>query len=401
MNIYIFDDAKTSNFYPLTLNRATCDLRVGILKLGQRIKAYYQTEDTNIIIARYLEELYKERHPDWNVNNVEEGESLFINSRVRIDGDFIFSTTSLDFGEGLMLDEDIIAFKLKATGITCSTESLDRLSKNISFSQIDVKTWNYPWELVSMNGDLIEHDFKEYFYDKDNYFETEHGVTVVNPYNVWIGEGTKLGVNSVLDATNGPIVIDENAEIMANTFIEGPCFIGKKSKIKVGAKIYEGTSIGPVCKVGGEVEETIIQAYTNKQHDGFLGHAYLGEWVNLGAGTSNSDLKNTYKNVKVYNYNLKDKMDSGTQFMGCIIGDHSKIGINCSINTGTVIGIGANLYGKELIDGFIPSFKWGENSNLVDYRMCKFFDTANLVKRRRALSLSDVEKDIYKKIIKD
>jgi UDP-N-acetylglucosamine diphosphorylase/glucosamine-1-phosphate N-acetyltransferase len=242
---------------------------------------------------------------------------------------------------------------------------------------------------------MIELDFREFFYDKENHFETEPGVIVLNPYDVWIGEDVVLGVNAVIDATDGPIVIDECAVIMPNSVIVGPAYIGKNSTIKIGAKIYEGTSIGPVCKIGGEVEDTIIQAYSNKQHDGFLGHAFIGEWVNLGAGTSNSDLKNTYKCVKVYNYTQKEKIDSKTQFMGCIIGDHTKIGINCSINTGTVIGVGCNLYGKELIDGFIPSFSWGEATNIVDYEIEKFCETADTVKKRRKLFFSETERELY------
>ncbi len=401
MQIIIFDDNKTVDFYPLTLNRAISDLRVGILKLGQRIRAYFDAEDTNIIVSGKLVSLYKDRHSDWNINSIPSGECLFVNSRVRINKEFIVLTSKLVAGEGLNNGNTIYAFKANIETRECSSETIDEVSRNVSFKETSIKTWDYIFELIHFNGEMITNDFNEFFYDNDNFFETETGVTVLNPYSVWIGEGTKLGVNCVIDATSGPVVIDEDAIIMANTFIEGPCYIGKKSRIKVGAKIYEGTSIGPVCKIGGEVEETIIQAYSNKQHDGFLGHAYLGEWVNLGAGTSNSDLKNTYKNVKVYNYSSGEKIDSGSQFLGCIIGDHSKIGINCSINTGTVIGIGSNLFGKDLIDGYIPSFMWGECNHLVDYRIDKFCETADVVKKRRDLSLSEIEKEIYKNIIKE
>ncbi|MDZ4182203.1 MAG: hypothetical protein U1B83_04940, partial [Candidatus Cloacimonadaceae bacterium] len=153
--------------------------------------------------------------------------------------------------------------------------------------------------------------------------------------------------------------------------------------------------IGPVCKVGGEVEGTIFQAYSNKQHDGFLGHAYVGEWVNIGADTNNSDLKNTYKSVAFHSYRAKGRIDSGSMFMGSVIGDHAKLGINCSINTGCVIGTGATLWGSDLISGFIPDFSWGEAKNLSRYRFDAFCQTAALVKQRRKLDLSKAEIELY------
>ncbi len=185
---------------------------------------------------------------------------------------------------------------------------------------------------------------------------------------------------------------------MPNAVLCGPLYVGKNSLIKIGAKLYGGTSIGKVCKVGGEVEGTIFQGYSNKQHDGFLGHAYIGEWVNLGADTNNSDLKNTYKNVAYYSYATKTKLDSGTQFLGCFIGDHSKTGINCSINTGAVIGIGSNLFGRDLISDFIPDFSWGEAGSLVPYRFAAFCETATLVKQRRLMAFDQLETEFYKSL---
>jgi len=204
----------------------------------------------------------------------------------------------------------------------------------------------------------------------------------------------------IIDATNGPVISDENVKIMANSVIIGPVYIGKNSTIKIGAKIYEGTSIGPVCKIGGEVEGTIFQAYTNKQHGGFLGHSYLGEWVNIGAGTNNSDLKNNYKNVTIYFHTEGKKIDSGSQFIGTFIGDHTKTGINSTINTGSVIGVGCNLFGRELITDFIPSFSWGDASNLSEYVEDKFLETAEIVKKRRKLKLTANEKELYRNIHK-
>ena len=187
---------------------------------------------------------------------------------------------------------------------------------------------------------------------------------------------------------------------MANAVIIGPAYIGKNSTVKVGAKIYEGTSIGPVCKVGGEIEESIILGYSNKQHDGSLGHSYLGEWVNLGADTNNSDLKNNYGNVKVFFYPKESQVDSQTQFMGMIVGDHSKTGINTTINTGTVVGVGCNIFGKGLVNKFVQDFSWGEANDFSIYKIDKFVETAERVKARRKLLLSSNEKELYNKIFK-
>ena len=200
------------------------------------------------------------------------------------------------------------------------------------------------------------------------------GVHILDAKNVYIAAGASVKPGVVLDAEGGPIFIDEGAKIFPQAVIEGPAYIGKKSAIKIAAKIYEGTSIGEVCKVGGELEESIIHSYSNKQHDGFLGHAYLGMWVNLGADTNNSDLKNDYGPVKcVIDGEL---VNTGSQFVGLTMGDHSKSGINSMFNTGTVVGMGCNIYGAGLPPKYVPSFAWGGADGLMEYRADKFIAVA-------------------------
>jgi len=254
-------------------------------------------------------------------------------------------------------------------------------------------------DVIHDNKRLIELDFQKVFIDKDNSFETELGVSILHPYNTWLGEGVHLSPGVVIDASDGPVVIDDGVRVMPNAVIMGPTYIGKRSLIRIGTKIYPGTSIGPVCKIGGEIGDTIIQAYSNKQHDGFLGHSYIGEWVNIGADTNNSDLKNNYNTVKFYSYAQQGRIDSGIQFLGTMIGDHTKIGINCSINTGCVIGVACNLYGSSLISDHIPSFSWGEAGDLKHYRFDAFIQTAQNVKQRRDLTLTDTEINLYRHIL--
>ncbi len=399
MHVIIFDDHKWSNFKPLSYVRSVGDLRVGILKQRQRLLAYMGSDENAVIVPSFLKKLYQERHPDWDINITPLEVCLFVNSRLKAHEDIIHQIENLEPGDVIQNGEEVIAFCIKGTGKPISSETIDTLISNCSHKiSSEANTWQYAWELVSENSIWIKRDFDEFFYEKDNYFETEMGVTILNPYQVWVGEDVTLKPGVVIDASDGPVVIDENAKIMSNAVIIGPAYIGKKSTIKVSAKIYEGTSIGPVCKIGGEVEESIIQGYTNKQHDGFLGHSYLGEWVNIGADTNNSDLKNNYGHVKMHVYPENKKISTGTQFMGCIIGDHTKIGINCSINTGTVIGVASNLYGKDLITDFVPDLSWGEYSNLKIYTLGKFIETAKLVKERRKMLFTKTEEEIFKSV---
>ncbi len=403
MNYYIFDDDKTKNFFPITLTRSTGDLRLGITKLRQKIADKLDISQVNLILKSYLKDIYQERHPEWKINTLDNGDTIFINSRIRDYDRLKELVNMLDKENSAVVDENknILAIRYRCNNTELSSEELCKLINKIeNIKTSDIRLWNYIWELLEENPNAIKRDFEEYFYDKDNFIVSEPGVTIINPYQVWLGESCELKPGVIIDASEGPVIIDENATVMHNAVILGPAYIGKKTKIKVGAKIYEGTSIGPVCKIGGEVEETIIQAYSNKQHDGFLGHSYLGEWVNLGADTNNSDLKNNYKTVKIYFYPEKQKIDSQTRFMGCVIGDHSKTGINSTINTGTVIGVGCNLYGKEIISNFVPDFSWGEYNSLKEYKLEKFLQTASIVKNRRKLELTENEKLLYKKIAK-
>ncbi|MDP8203929.1 MAG: putative sugar nucleotidyl transferase [Candidatus Tenebribacter mawsonii] len=401
MNFVIFDDEKWSNFFPITFTRSTGDLRVGILKLRQRISSYLEITDTNIIISSHLESIYKERHTDWGVNQVKDKKTIFINSRIKIDADSKKAIMNLKIDECLMHDDTILAAKINPKKQNINSENLQDLFSNLKKNQNStIECWEFLWELIAENSEYIKRDFNDVFYDKDNYFETELGTTIINPYNVWIGNGTMMKPGVVIDATDGPVVLDENVTIMSNAVIIGPVYVGKGSTIKVGAKIYEGTSIGPACKIGGEVEETIFQGYTNKQHDGFLGHSYLGEWINLGADTNNSDLKNNYGQVSIYFYPHKKKIDSNSNYLGVIIGDHSKTGINSTINTGSSIGIGCSLFGAEIIKNHVPSFNIGTGAKTYEYQLEDFIETADLVKKRRALSFSQSEKELYSKIHK-
>ncbi len=400
MHLILFDDYKYSNFLPLTYTRSFGDLRCGILKFRQRLESTFgKSDSTSLYLNDYLTNLYTERHPDWIINQAENVLSLIINTRLILNNDTIAKINALQHNQALYNGNELVACVVNQPGDLLSHgDYTTGLPNNIKKIQIEGALYQNIAEIIHDNARMISWDFDNFFYDQDNFFETELGVTVLHPYNVWIGDDVTLNPGVILDATQGPIVLDEGVKIMHNAVLCGPLYIGKKSIVKIGAKIYGSTSIGPTCKVGGEIEGSIIQAYTNKQHDGFLGHAYIGEWVNIGADTNNSDLKNTYKNVAYYSYTTGKKEPSSTPFLGCVIGDHSKIGINCSINTGAVIGVGCNIWGSDLITDFIPDFSWGEAKQLTSYKFDAFCETASLVKQRRQKSLSETEIELLRQV---
>jgi UDP-N-acetylglucosamine diphosphorylase/glucosamine-1-phosphate N-acetyltransferase len=224
------------------------------------------------------------------------------------------------------------------------------------------------------------------------------GVHIVDPDHVVLGEKSVIRAGAVLDATEGPIVIADRALIMPNATLVGPCYVGSGSIVNPGARLLAGTSIGPVCKVGGEITETIFAAYSNKQHDGFLGNSYVGEWVNIGAASNNSDLKNNYSPVRMWC--AGSERDTGRQFLGLLMGDHTKTGINTLFNTGTVAGFNCNLYSSEMPPKFVPSFSWGHGNELVRYELDRAMQTAAVVMERRNVRFSPSHRALFEAIFR-
>jgi UDP-N-acetylglucosamine diphosphorylase/glucosamine-1-phosphate N-acetyltransferase len=261
---------------------------------------------------------------------------------------------------------------------------------------------SYPWDLIQKNGTQIVKDF-EFIAKKagKNKLSQEGkiyaGVHVLGKKNIIIEKGAVIKPGSVLDAEEGPIYIGRNVNVFPQSTIIGPVCILEGSSIKVGAQIYENTTIGPVCKIGGEVEESIIQGYSNKQHAGFLGHSYLGSWVNLGASTNNSDLKNNYGKVKVQIGT--EQIDTGLTFAGLTMGDHSKSAIGTTFNTGTVVGVCCNVFGTGFPPKYIPSFTWcGTQKPYQAYHVEKAITLARVVMSRRKIELSDAEADLLRDV---
>jgi UDP-N-acetylglucosamine diphosphorylase/glucosamine-1-phosphate N-acetyltransferase len=405
MNICIFEDEKYRKLLPLVYFRPVYELRCGINLLKDKIIRSFSNPNVILHARDYLTDVLKRDYPNYYVNELppNANQVLFVNGRVLADPHFAdkFKYNGKDIA--YVKGDDIVAF-------WASGENLEKFKnkfgtpltksdfENYEKVEISAKLINYPWDIINNNGEQIVIDFNILTDGKARREEKIYeGVHLLNEHFIHIEEGAKIKPGVVLDAENGPIYIGKNVKILPNAVIEGPAYVGDGSLIKVSAKIYENTSIGPVCKVGGEVEASIIHAFSNKQHEGFIGHSYLGTWVNIGADTNNSDLKNDYGNVKVYVDG--ELIDSGSMFVGLIMGDHSKSGINLMFNTGTVVGVSCNIYGSGLPPKFVPSFSWGgAQDGFVTYRIDKAIEVARRVMARRNVQLTEIDEKLFRKI---
>ncbi len=402
-SLCIFEDDQSGNLLPLTYFRPSYDLRCGMTTLREKIIRSYPGVPVRLCCRGYLSNLVREQNPGIQVNTGNPGRSLFVNGRV-LANESLAKRIRLKGNDVVYLSGETVVAARVSDG---NLEGLERamqsgLLSRESFSGfphevVEEQLVRYPWDLVGANGAALLSDFKLYASKKKLLRGKIYaGVDMVGKRNIYVEAGAKVKPGVVLDAENGPIVIGRNVTVFPHVMLEGPVFVGDGSSIKAGAKIYENTSIGEVCKVGGEVEASIIHSYANKQHDGFLGHSYLGMWVNLGADTNNSDLKNNYGSVKVFING--SSVDSGSQFVGLTMGDHSKSGINTMFNTGTVVGVSCNVFGADFPPKYIPSFCWGGSKSVEVYDLEKSLAVARRVEARRNHTMSDTEAEVFRAV---
>jgi UDP-N-acetylglucosamine diphosphorylase/glucosamine-1-phosphate N-acetyltransferase len=354
MPICIFEDERYLNFEPLIYSRPVYDLVCGITILKEKIIRAFPKEKVVLKCRNYLNSFVKAENPKLKVNEFDKDDYLFINGRIvaPLNLEIILKSKINDekvfISKGVVVAAKISANKIKDLGLDQAEVIDTKLFTNLPTTEVNIPVASYLWDLIYMNGREIQNDFKFFTKSKTSTKKKYASVNFVNKKNIFIGKDVEIKPGVVLDASTGPIFIEKNVTIFPNAVIQGPFYIGESSKIKSCATIYPNVSIGSVCKIGGEVEDSIIHSYTNKQHSGFLGHSYLGSWTNLGADTNNSDLQNNYGTIKVQ-VNGKH-IDSGKQFVGLIMGDHSKTAINTMFNTGTVVGFSRNVFGA----GFTP-----------------------------------------------
>ncbi len=400
MTLWITEGGDSRRLLPLTWLRPAYDLRCGILTLREKILRAYNPPEYALECRPYLAEYLAEGNPDAKVNQLPGGTVLAVNGRVLWNADLARRIPLEGPDRYYRCGDQLVAARMSGDRLAALDPGKQQSqTPAVDVEEVEATIIEWPWDLVHHNADQIIADFPLVATAGAIEGLVMDGAHLVEKGNLCLAPGSKVRPGAVLDASSGPIFIDRDATIMAGALIEGPVYVGYKSAIKMGAKIYEGTTIGEVCKVGGEVEESIFHSYSNKQHDGFVGHAYLGQWVNLGACTSNSDLKNDYGNVKVI---VEGEMvDTGSMFVGATIGDHTKTGINTILNTGTVLGVGCNIFGADFPPKYIPSFSWGGAGGLQEYRLEKCLQVARRVMGRRQLDLTAAGEQVIRHVFEE
>ena len=375
MNIILFDN-KREDFYPLSLTRPIAEFRLGVLTIKEKWGNYFDSVST--LSNDYLAEKF-------NTKKIKE-DNIWINSQLLPSKDIVTEIKSLRVGEVLKKESIILAFR----NSEFSSDELNNVESNSDFSFLSSIT-----DIFSLNEEEIIADIA--LMNLQNNMKSLEEITDSNiksgKFPVYVEEGATIE-NCYINTSEGPVYIGKNAHIMQGSMLRGPFAICENSVVKMGAKIYGGTTIGPFCKVGGEINNSVFFGYSSKAHDGFLGNSIIGQWCNLGADTNNSNLKNNYDDVKIWNYGSESFLQTGLQFCGLIMGDHSKCGINTMFNTGTVVGVGANIFGSGFPRNFIPSFSWGGSSGFIIHKLEKFFSTAEKVMKRRSIPFTDIDKQV-------
>ncbi|MBT8327229.1 MAG: GlmU family protein [Bacteroidia bacterium] len=372
------------NLLPLCYTRPCGNLRVGIVTLDEKWQ-HLASAKTSFLTEDYLSQKFTATY---------SSDNYYINGRVIANEDLVTKIQNLKEGQGLTgeNENEIIAFR-SSKSYTKKIEFLDE----IEFLKCDCtySILNNSYDIFTLNDQEIRNDFK--LLTKNRKSKSISKTNTLIGDNIFVEEGAYVEA-STLNSNEGPIYIGKDAQILEGNLIRGPLALCNNATIKMGAKIYGATTIGPHCKVGGEISNVVFQSYSNKGHDGFMGNSVVGEWCNLGADTNCSNLKNNYAPVKLWNYETKRFVNTGLQFCGLIMGDHSKCGINTMFNTGTVVGVSANIYGAAFPRNFIPSFTWGGATGFSTYAQGKAFETAKKVMERRSIELNDIDKDILKHI---
>jgi len=378
MNIILFDGIYHKNLLPLTYTRPVAELRIGLFTIKEKWEQYIE----NPIQIKTQEYLSKKFGSPTMEN------SIGINASVLPSDDLMSSLLELKNRQILTFNGKIIAINplpLDSSNLELELSEYKMVETKAEFMQIE-----NVWDLFQLNDQAIRSDIE--LIKNDRTFVAPSQTNQIIGDEIYIEEGAKVEC-AILNTTTGPIYIAKGAEVMEGSILRGPIAVCENGVIKMGAKIYGATTIGPYSKVGGEVNNCMIQGYSNKGHDGFLGNSVLGEWCNLGADTNNSNLKNNYQSVDLYNYPEGKYVDTELQFCGLIMGDHSKSAINTMFNTGTVVGVSANIYGADFPSKFIPSYSWGGRKPL-EYKFEKAMDTAKRVMERRNISLTEEDLEI-------
>lgn len=389
MNILLFDGPERDDLLPLTFTRPVADLRCGILTLREKWE-----KRSGLTTTTLTEEYLSAKWPA-----VEAEDNILVNGAACVNDELYEAVTHLAVGQVLRAKGD----EEEPGAVLAVRASIDALEEGDLEEMESVKFEGeyvhiqFPWDLFRNNGEELERDFELLTNGRESAPISTSNTLIGD--RVFLEEGASVEA-SILNSTSGPIYVGAGATIMEGCIVRGGLALCDHATLKMGAKIYGPSTFGPHCKVGGEVNNSIIIGYSNKGHDGFLGNSVIGEWCNLGADTNNSNLKNNYAEVKVWNYPAGRFIPTGLQFCGLIMGDHSKSGINTMFNTGTVVGVSSNIFGGGFPRTFIPSFSWGGSGGMTQFKLGKAEEVATKMMERRGLSYDEVEQGIMREVYK-
>lgn len=389
-NIILFDSEVREQLLPFTFTKPIGELRMGILTIREKWE-HFLNGTASYITQDYLAAKYP---------TIVKSENLVINGAVLPTATLCQMISRLNFNEALLQQGNFIAAKLNETQFNhlMNDEAIESLEGLELQGYTTIHKIDQLWDIYKLNGVALESDFQ--ILTKNRTSQPISSTNrVIAAQNIFLEEGAVVECTN-LNATSGPIYIGKNAEVMEGCSIRGGFALGENAMLKMGANIYGPTTIGPYCKIGGEVKNSVVMSYSNKAHAGYLGNSVIGEWCNLGADTNNSNLKNNYSEVKVWNYDVEQLLPSGEQFCGLFMGDHSKCGINTMFNTGTVVGVFANIFGAGFPNKFIPSFTWGGVASNHTYQLEKAFELGTKVYKRKNLTFNKLEQTIIENIFK-
>ena len=384
MNYILFDGPARNALLPFTFTRPVADILIGIMTIREKWEMRLGSTTTTL-----TEEYLSEKFP-----MVELEENVMINASFLPNDVLAEMVSNLQPNQAIFKGDEVIAFYTNE-----EQEEVDFDTYEIVEYTDDCITVEHTWDIFSKNDAAIREDF-DYLTEDRKSQPIPKSVNVIAPENIFIEEGAKLEFVT-LNASAGPIYIGKDSEIMEGSVIRGPFALCENATVKMGAKVYGATTVGPHSRIGGEVNNSVLFGYANKGHDGFLGNSVLGEWCNIGADSNNSNLKNNYEEVKLWSYESEGFAKTGLQFCGLMMGDHSKCGINTMFNTGTVVGVSANIFGSGFPRNFVPSFSWGGASGFTTYITKKAFETARLVMSRRNVDFDEREAAILEHVFEE
>ncbi|MCF6156164.1 MAG: hypothetical protein E3K36_13175 [Candidatus Brocadia sp.] len=397
-SVCIFEDSRCLQLIPLVYTRAAFELRCGLFTPLERVVSHHPNATIHLFCRDYLSDVLQERYP-YRINepHTTDGICLFLNGRA-----ILSLPIPLEGREEMGIQDNTLVYaRLKKEnakkilpGMLLSGDPIALLKGTVPVVSTQVPLINYFWDIVKHNKSQIEKDFMVFVKEGSIFGKLYEGVHLINEDQIFIGKGSRIKPGSVFDADDGPIYIGQHVTIAPNTTIEGPVFIGNHSVVQSNSRIRGGANIGEVCKIGGEVVNTIFHSYTNKQHDGFLGDSYIGSWVNMGADTVNSNLLNTYGEVKV---EIDGTMiNTNHMFLGMAMGDHTKTAINTTIMTGSIVGFACNIITFTYPPKYLPSFAWYSYRGMKVYVLENALHMAKIAMKRRDKEMTSAEERLFR-----